>query len=193
MKNEKRKLIIEKAKLLFFKYGIKKVSVEEICSDCGISKKTFYNHFSNKYALIEVILDEFIEIDKKIFEKIKKEEITFKDKILKLTKEKMRKFESAETVFFVDVLENCDELKDYVSRVTSESNREFFLFVSQEQANNNLRKDLPASFIAHMLNDNATQLIFNTEVEKMLPDFNNRVYKVVDCLINGIEGGSDSS
>ncbi|RKY44359.1 MAG: TetR/AcrR family transcriptional regulator, partial [Candidatus Neomarinimicrobiota bacterium] len=34
--------IVETGKKLFYRYGIKKVSVEEICKEAGVSKATFY-------------------------------------------------------------------------------------------------------------------------------------------------------
>ncbi|MEA5126561.1 MAG: TetR/AcrR family transcriptional regulator [Proteiniphilum sp.] len=40
--------IIEKAGELFRKYGIKNVSMDEIASSMGISKRTLYENFKNK-------------------------------------------------------------------------------------------------------------------------------------------------
>lgn len=187
-KTDKKVLIAQQGKELFFKFGVRKVTVEEICSRCGISKKTFYKFYKNKYRLIEEILDSFILEDNLILSRIRKENISFKDKFLKLTQEKMKRYVTAEAIFFKDVIENCPELTDYVAKVTSDAEREFFQFVSEEQEMNNLRKDLPASFISYLLGPKITDLIFDKQVEKMLPDFNDRVLQVIDCLINGIEG-----
>ncbi len=49
--------IIEKADLLFRTYGIRSVTVDDICNACGISKKTIYKHYSDKYALANKSLE----------------------------------------------------------------------------------------------------------------------------------------
>ncbi|MCB9092335.1 MAG: TetR/AcrR family transcriptional regulator [Halobacteriovoraceae bacterium] len=193
IKWNKQELIIHEAKKLFFKFGVKRVTVEEICSTCGVSKKTFYQFYKNKFHLIEQILNIFEEEDNQIFLKIKKEKISFKEKILKITQEKMKRYDSTEAIFFNDVMENCKELDDYITRVKRDMERQFFLFVCEEQEENNLRKDLPARFISYLLSTKAMELIFDSEIEKMFPNFNKRVFHVLDCLMNGIESEYNKS
>ena len=49
--------IVEKADSLFRTYGIRSVTVDDICNACGISKKTVYKHYSDKYALANKSLE----------------------------------------------------------------------------------------------------------------------------------------
>ena len=51
-----RENIVEKAKELFCKYGIKSVSMDDICKELGISKKTLYHYFDQKDDLVEETL-----------------------------------------------------------------------------------------------------------------------------------------
>lgn len=68
-----RESIIEISSSSFFKYGIHKVSMNDIAEKCGISKKTIYNYYESKHQLVEAILnyniDEFEEHIKSIQEK----------------------------------------------------------------------------------------------------------------------------
>ena len=48
--------ILNKALQLFFKYGVRSISMDDIANQLGISKKTLYNHFENKADLIEKIM-----------------------------------------------------------------------------------------------------------------------------------------
>ena len=41
---------------LFFRLGIRSVSIDDICRELGMSKKTFYVYFESKDALIEQML-----------------------------------------------------------------------------------------------------------------------------------------
>ena len=45
--------IISKSKDMFLKLGFKSVTMDDIASEMGISKKTIYKYFSNKDDLIE--------------------------------------------------------------------------------------------------------------------------------------------
>ena len=46
--NKSYQAILKAAKTLFWKYGVKRVSVEEVSKEAGVSKMTFYRHFKNK-------------------------------------------------------------------------------------------------------------------------------------------------
>lgn len=52
-----RTKILKTAGELFFKFGIRSVSIDDICNDLRISKKTFYNVFKHKDELIVELLD----------------------------------------------------------------------------------------------------------------------------------------
>lgn len=50
--------IINGAEELFFKYGIKSVTMEDIAKHLGISKKTIYQFYSDKNELVEIFMAE---------------------------------------------------------------------------------------------------------------------------------------
>ena len=56
MSEEVQKNIIKTAGELFFRLGIRSVSIDDICRELGISKKTFYVYFESKDELIEHLL-----------------------------------------------------------------------------------------------------------------------------------------
>ncbi|PKL83523.1 MAG: hypothetical protein CVV24_04450 [Ignavibacteriae bacterium HGW-Ignavibacteriae-3] len=65
---EVRNRILLKANDMFQRFGFSKVTMEEIASGLGISKRTLYKHFSNKEHLLKEIIssikcevDDFIE------------------------------------------------------------------------------------------------------------------------------------
>lgn len=53
--NEIKEKILQKSSEMFHQFGCAKVSMEEIASALGISKKTLYKHFSNKEHLLNEI------------------------------------------------------------------------------------------------------------------------------------------
>ena len=58
------------AKDLFWRHGIKRVSIEEICRNANASKMTFYKYFPNKQELAKTIFDDVIENSEKEFRDI---------------------------------------------------------------------------------------------------------------------------
>ncbi len=48
--------ILKTGAKLFLKYGLRSVSVDDICNNLRISKKTFYAYYSQKEELIEAVL-----------------------------------------------------------------------------------------------------------------------------------------
>jgi AcrR family transcriptional regulator len=49
--------ILERVRELFFKYGVRSVSIEDICRDLGISKKKLYQHVTSKNELVKKLLE----------------------------------------------------------------------------------------------------------------------------------------
>jgi len=64
------KIIIELAASKFTQLGIRNVSIDDICNELHISKKTFYKYFSQKEDLIIAVLSNFGEQKSKKFIKI---------------------------------------------------------------------------------------------------------------------------
>ena len=50
-----REKIIQKSAELFLNLGFKSVTMDDIASEMGISKKTIYVHFPNKTKLVEAV------------------------------------------------------------------------------------------------------------------------------------------
>ena len=59
--NPRYRKILATARKLFWKHGLKRVTVEEICSEAGVSKMTFYKFFQNKIELAKTVYS--IEVD----------------------------------------------------------------------------------------------------------------------------------
>ncbi|EHQ30388.1 TetR/AcrR family transcriptional regulator [Mucilaginibacter paludis] len=53
-------IITKKAHDLFLKYGVRSVTMDDIATEVGISKKTIYKFFENKDALVENFIEEAI-------------------------------------------------------------------------------------------------------------------------------------
>ena len=73
----KEKQIIEAARMLFNKYGFKKVTMDEIAREANVTKRTVYSYFSSKEELFKCIINEELENMKKIVEDVEAENLDF--------------------------------------------------------------------------------------------------------------------
>ncbi len=78
--NAKRTEIIRRARAIYWKYGIRSISMDDISRDLAISKKTLYQYFSNKQDLVGCVLDyAFDEFDNTVQNILKKEQNAIDD------------------------------------------------------------------------------------------------------------------
>lgn len=64
--DEKKLEILERASVVYMKYGIKTVTMDDLVRELGISKKTIYKYFKDKNDLIGSIIELKSEMDKAI-------------------------------------------------------------------------------------------------------------------------------
>lgn len=50
--------IVKAALNLFWRYGVKSVTMDDIAKDLGISKRTIYQHYPDKEAILKVVIQE---------------------------------------------------------------------------------------------------------------------------------------
>ena len=67
---EVRERILKAAEELFMKFGIRSVTMDEIASELGISKKTIYLHFEDKDAIVHEVATARMMCEKDICEEI---------------------------------------------------------------------------------------------------------------------------
>jgi len=70
---EVRERILKTAEELFMKFGIRSVTMDEIASEQGISKKTIYMHFEDKDAIVHEVATFRMNCEQDISEQIWKE------------------------------------------------------------------------------------------------------------------------
>lgn len=67
---ETKERILETSEELFFRFGIRSVTMDDIAKALGISKKTIYIHFKDKDEIVEGVAEQALQRDKCESEKI---------------------------------------------------------------------------------------------------------------------------
>jgi AcrR family transcriptional regulator len=151
--NPKRQQILKTGKDLFWKFGFKRVSIEEICKEAGVSKMTYYKYFSNKMALVKTLMDEILEAGLIKYRNLMNSNMSYQEKVLGMIELKREQTHTMSSEFFKDYLQSGDpELIAYLEKLSQENLQLFINDFRQAQENGDIRKDLKVEFIMAVLN-----------------------------------------
>jgi AcrR family transcriptional regulator len=132
MNNPKKQQIVSTARDLFWKYGFRRVSIEEICREANVSKMTFYKHFKNKDELAKYIIDLITGIAMKKYREIMDSDMPFIQKVQKSILLKMESSNEMSQEFFDDFHKNASpELREHFNKkgdVRPDINPNFILY-----------------------------------------------------------------
>jgi AcrR family transcriptional regulator len=184
--NTKLLSILDAAKTLFWKYGMKKVSVEEICIAAGVSKMTFYKHFANKTELaLNILKRNFNEAMSK-YREIMDSGRTYPEKIEKGIQLKMENAKAFSREFMNEIYRNGEpEILDFMHQMVSDSLAIFMRDFKYYQDKGEIRKDMKPEFMLYMLNK-MTELTADESFMQLFSDPADMVRVVSDFYFYGI-------
>ena len=152
LENAKCQDILNAAKTMFWKYGIKRVSVQEICKEAGASKMTFYRFFDNKLDLAKTLLDIIFDKGLNEYKEIMAMDIPFAEKVQRTLLAKFRNSQDISQEFITDIYKN-QEL-GLIEYVTERGNAMINLVLDdyeQAQKDGFVRADIKREFIAYQI------------------------------------------
>lgn len=162
--------LVETAKGLFFHYGTKRVSIEEICQKSGVSKMTFYRYFPNKTGLARYVLESIYGEARETVNNILAMDLPFEERLKKVLVTKMEYTDKYSREFIRDLMTGAEpELQKYIEQETKnflDDLRKIFL---QAQKKGEIRSDIKVDFIIYMMN--IMREVFKDEnLQKLYPD-----------------------
>ena len=184
--NPKRDLILETGKELFWKFGYKRVTIEELCKEAGISKMTFYKYFSNKIDLVKSIMDIIFTESLDKYKKIISSNIPYPEKVIAMVHLKGEQIEHMSSEFFKDYVQSDDpELISYLEQLSGESMQMFADDFRKAQENGDVRKDLKIEFIMYMMN-HLVEMVQDNNLQAMYDKPQDLVMEITNFLFYGI-------
>lgn len=178
-KNQDRETkILNSARMLFWKFGFRRVSVDEICLEAGVSKMTFYRYFENKAAIARAVFDLVVEEGYLKFRSIMEEDVPAREKISKILLMKFEGTVDISSEFLNDFYTGKEPgLRDYVTERTREVWTVIIADLKKAQEAGLFRKDLNLEFFFLMsgkftssFEDDEIKALFSTPAE-MIQEF----------------------
>ena len=179
-KSKKRNQIIETAKGLFMRHGIKRVTIEEICKKAGASKMTFYKYFPNKIELVKHIWRNLQEEGFNKLDEIDATDIPLPEKIQLMFNWKREFVSNISDVFIEEILHIHMEHIDM-----EEYRKRFMQFIENAQKRGEVRREIHPEFFIAVL-DKLHELAFDEELIKRYPSFIEFNREIKDFLWFGL-------
>ena len=142
--SRKRDQLIQTGEALFVKHGMRRVTVEEICRQAGVSKPTFYKYFENKAALARRIDELWIEEALQRIDVIEDSEVPFPEKMKQILAIKQKLAARPGPEFLEDLIHLDIDLSHALRRVMR------FLVKGQQQGD--IRADVRPEFLMAAFN-----------------------------------------
>lgn len=146
--------LVKAAKALFWKHGIKRVTVEEISEAAEVSKMSFYRSFKNKNAIAEAVLEQVFNKSMQQYNKIMQSDNDFRIKVSLIIKQEHENTIGISKEFIGDVIKkNNSSLHKKFKELNENSLKRVKEDFIKAQKNGAIRKDLNIDFMMYMLND----------------------------------------
>jgi len=153
MDNPKVEQLVRTARELFVRYGMRRVSIEEICGTAGVSKMTFYKYFRNKSDLAKHLIGQIISENMAKYRGIMGEDIPFSEKVERTVRMKLDQTKDLSQEFFDEMVQSPDpDISDFLARKRQEAFHEVVTDYVRAQREGSIRRDIKPEFILYFFN-----------------------------------------
>lgn len=151
--NKKQSNIIAAAEKLFWKYGFKKVTIEEICREAKTSKVTYYKFFPNKIEVAKAVLNTVVNRANDDFKTLIEKATSTSELLEGLLKMKKDGIHDISKEFLADFYaDNSLGLNEYIELKTQEIWNELMINFKTLQEKGLIRHDLNLEFFLYFSN-----------------------------------------
>jgi len=178
--------ILNAGKRLFWKYGIKKVTVEDICREAGISRMTFYKNFPNKVDLAVYILKQLFNEYYDYFNNLFTSDLAFEEQLKRIIKIKLEASKNMSMEIVRDIYQSgIPELVELMENQKQKSLSITLDFIMQGKNAGYIRKDLKNEFVLFQLNQ-ILEMMKSDELLTLYDDTQIMTKNILDYFFNGI-------
>lgn len=174
---ETKDRVLQGAEELFFKYGIKSVTMDDIAKHLSISKKTIYQFYGDKNEIVDTLMRLKLEEDKTIIQQIHLESENVITEVFGLMKHMSQMFSKLNPNVFYDLQKYHPEAWKLFNEFKEEC--------METMVENAIKKGVKEGLVRADIN---TKIIARLRMEEIQLGFNANVfppdkYKIVDIQL----------
>lgn len=177
--------IVDKAGELFFQYGIKNISMNELASSLGMSKRTIYENFKDKEDILRSLILKLGDERNRIFEEFLEEGLNVVEVFINVI-EIQRKMPVSNAKFLQDIYKYYPKIAKLMQENIEKNNvflREFLLTgIGQGY----IRDDLNVEVTAFLVEQSTYTYIRASYLEKPPFSFSELFYTMMINFVRGI-------
>ena len=171
---------------LFWKFGFKKVTVEDVCKKAGVSKMSFYRYYENKTELAKRVLDNVISDGIEKFREIMTDDDTAVNKMHRFIDLKIEGTNNISKEFIADIYGDMgSEIQQYMAKLTAHTIttmiEEFRNAQSRGVFNSNFKPEL-----LFALSNSFIELMNNPVLNKLYENPQEIIIEMVNLISYGI-------
>lgn len=183
---EKFDAIVSAARSLFWKHGIRRVSIEEICEEAGVSKMTCYKYFSNKTAIAKYLIEDLFESGMKAYKEIYHSDISYEEKVKKVLELKMSNTHEMSQELVDDIYKyNDEELSASIENIKKKMIDIYLEDFREAQKIGELRADVKPEFMLYFLT-NLTEMFTDQKLVAIYSNPEQMILEVLSFFFYGI-------
>ena len=185
-RSEKFEAIVSAAKSLFWKHGIRRVTIEEICQNAGVSKMTCYKYFSNKTAIAKYLIEDMFESGVRAYKEIYNSNIPYEEKVKKMLDLKMSNTHEMSQELLDDVYKYQDEeLSETIENIKKKMIGIYLDDIREAQKTGEIRNDVKPEFMLYFLS-NLTEMLTDPQLVGIYPNPEQMIAEVMNFFFYGI-------
>ena len=178
--------IVSAARSIFWKHGIRRVTIEEICREAGVSKMTCYKYFSNKTAIAKYMIEDMFESGVKAYKEVYNSDIPYEEKVKKMVDLKMSNAYEMSQELLDDIYKYQDEeLSETIENIKKKMIGIYLNDIREAQKMREIRNDVKPEFMLYFLN-NLTEMLTDQRVVGIYSNPEQMIVEVMNFFFYGI-------
>lgn len=182
---EIRERIIEKAGDLFYQYGIKSTSMDELASELGISKRTIYENFKDKEEILLSLLQKIRRERERHFSMFLSEQYNVVEVFIKLI-ELQQATPPCNVKFFHDIQRYYPSAAGMMKQDVDKNNAYLRQFLLKGIQQGYIRRDLNVDVAAFLVEESTYTYVRASALEKPPFSFPELFYTMMINFVRGI-------
>jgi AcrR family transcriptional regulator len=180
----KRNQLIETGEILFTRHGIRRVTVEEICRQAGVSKMTFYKYFSGKLELLKEIWNGWSDSIYSRLRDLEADGASFIQCMQAIVEFKIELISKMSPELIEEIIQSEPEMREFIQDLRARSIARFLEFVSAAKERGEMR-DIKPEFLL-TVTDLLGDVARNAELRRLYPTDMEFIREINDFFFFGI-------
>ncbi|MDY0075658.1 MAG: TetR/AcrR family transcriptional regulator [Bacteroidales bacterium] len=185
-KETKKEAILKAAKSLFWRHGLRRISIIEICNSANVSKMTFYKYFANKEVLAEYLITEMLTDWHNDYRTVMSSDLAFTAKINQVIALEQKASQNMSEEFLGDIYNNeFVGLQQLINNYRDIYHAEIVKDMIEAQKSGQVRADIKPEFILYILEDIGNK-VMDEKLSKLYPSKQAVILELTNYFFYGI-------